>query len=58
VTHLATYVKCGDTREDTVSRVKAVAEYVMTYLSESVGEGVRCSIRSRRHSVDRLAPVY
>jgi hypothetical protein len=39
VTHLATYVKCGDTREDTVSRVKAVAECVMTYLSESVGEG-------------------
>jgi hypothetical protein len=39
VTHLTTYVKCGDTREDTVSRVKAVAEFVMTYLSESVGEG-------------------
>jgi hypothetical protein len=39
VTHLATYVKCGDTREDTLSRVKAVAECVMTYLSESVGEG-------------------
>jgi hypothetical protein len=38
VTHLATYVKCGDTREDTVSRVKAVAECVMAYLSESVGE--------------------
>jgi hypothetical protein len=39
VTRLATYVKCGDTREDTVSRVKALAECVMTYLSESVGEG-------------------
>jgi hypothetical protein len=39
VTHLATYVKCGDTREATVSRVKAVAECVMTYMSESVGEG-------------------
>jgi hypothetical protein len=39
VTHLATYLKCGDTREDTVARVKAVAECVMTYLSESVGEG-------------------
>jgi hypothetical protein len=39
VTHLATYVKCGDTHEDTVSWVKAVAECVMTYMSESVGEG-------------------
>jgi hypothetical protein len=39
VTHLATYLKCGDTREDTVARVKAVAECVMNYLSESVGEG-------------------
>jgi hypothetical protein len=39
VTHVATYVKCVDNREDTVSRVKAVAEGVMTYLSESVGEG-------------------
>jgi hypothetical protein len=37
VTHLDTFVKCGDAREDTVSRVKAVAECVMTYLSESVG---------------------
>jgi hypothetical protein len=39
VTHVAIYLKCGDTREDTVARVKAVAECVMTYLSESVGEG-------------------
>jgi hypothetical protein len=39
VTHLATYLKCGDTREDTVAWVKAVAEYVMTYLSGSAGEG-------------------
>jgi hypothetical protein len=39
VTHVAKYAKCGDTREDTVSLVKAVAECVMTYLSESVGEG-------------------
>jgi hypothetical protein len=30
VTHMATYLKCGDTREDTVARVKAVAECVMT----------------------------
>jgi hypothetical protein len=37
LTHLTTYVSCGDTLEDTVSRVKAVAECVMTYLSESVG---------------------
>jgi hypothetical protein len=37
VTHMATYLKCGDTREDTVTQVKAVAECVMTYLSESVG---------------------
>jgi hypothetical protein len=37
VTHMAMYLKCGDTREDTVSRVKAVAEYVMTYVSQSVG---------------------
>jgi hypothetical protein len=39
VTHMATYLKYGDTREDTLARVKAVAECVMTYLSESVGEG-------------------
>jgi hypothetical protein len=39
VTHMATYLKCGDTCEDTLARVKAVAECVMTYLSESVGEG-------------------
>jgi hypothetical protein len=39
VTHMATYLNCGDTREDTVARVKAVSECVMTYLSESVGEG-------------------
>jgi hypothetical protein len=39
VTHMATYLKCGDTHEDTVARVKAVAECVMTYLSESVGGG-------------------
>jgi hypothetical protein len=39
VTHMATYIKCVDTREDKVTRVKAVAECVMTYLSESVGEG-------------------
>jgi hypothetical protein len=25
VTHMATYLKCGDTREDMVARVKAVA---------------------------------
>jgi hypothetical protein len=36
---MATYIKCGDTREYTVAQVKAVAECVMTYLSESVGEG-------------------
>jgi hypothetical protein len=39
VTRMATYLKCGDTREDTVARVKAVSECVMTYLSESFGEG-------------------
>jgi hypothetical protein len=39
VTHMATYLKCGDTRDDTVARVKAVAECVNTYLSESVGGG-------------------
>ena len=36
---MATYLKCGDTPEETTERVKAVAECVMTYLSESVGEG-------------------
>jgi hypothetical protein len=39
VTHMAKYLKCGDTREDTVARVKAVAKCVMTYLSKSVEEG-------------------
>jgi hypothetical protein len=39
VTHMATYLKCGDPCEDMVARVKAVAECVMTYWSESVGEG-------------------
>jgi hypothetical protein len=39
MTRMATYLRCGDTREDTVAQVKSVAECVMTYLSESVGEG-------------------
>jgi hypothetical protein len=39
VTHMTTHRKCGDTSEDTVAFVNAVAECVMTYLSESVGEG-------------------
>jgi hypothetical protein len=39
VTHMATYLKCGDTFEDTVARVKAEAECVITYVSERVGEG-------------------
>jgi hypothetical protein len=38
VIHMARYLNCGDTCKDTVARVKAVAECVMTYLSESVGE--------------------
>jgi hypothetical protein len=54
---MATYLKCDDTRENKVARVKAVAECVMNYLSESVGEGDDM-FRLRRHSVDRLAPVY
>jgi hypothetical protein len=37
VTHMATYLKCGNIQEDTLAQVKAVAECVMTYLSESVG---------------------
>jgi hypothetical protein len=36
---MAMYLKCGDTQEDTVARVKVVVECVMTYLSESVGKG-------------------
>jgi hypothetical protein len=39
VLHMATYLKCGGTQEETVARVKAAAECVVTYLSESVGEG-------------------
>jgi hypothetical protein len=39
VTHMATYLKWGDNREDMVARVKAVSECVMTYFNESVGEG-------------------
>jgi hypothetical protein len=39
VIHMAMYIKCGDTLEETVGRVKDVTECVMTYLSESVGEG-------------------
>jgi hypothetical protein len=39
VTHMATYLKCSDTREDTEAQVKAVAECVINYLSESVGGG-------------------
>jgi hypothetical protein len=39
VPHMATYLKCGDTREDTVAWVKNVTECVMTYLSESVWGG-------------------
>jgi hypothetical protein len=36
---MATYLKCGDTQEETVERVTAVEECVMTYLAKSVGEG-------------------
>jgi hypothetical protein len=39
VTHMVTYLKCVNTRENTVARVNAVTEFVMTYLSESVVEG-------------------
>jgi hypothetical protein len=39
VIHMVTYLKCGDTQEETVALVKAVAECVMTNLYESVGEG-------------------
>jgi hypothetical protein len=39
VTHMTMYLKCGDTREYMVARVKAVTKCVMTYLSESVAEG-------------------
>jgi hypothetical protein len=35
---MAAYIKYGYTCEDTVAQVKAVAECVMTYLSESMGE--------------------
>jgi hypothetical protein len=38
MTHMTTYLKSGDTLEETVPRVKSLAECVMTYLSESVGE--------------------
>jgi hypothetical protein len=41
VTHMATYLKCGDTQEKPIARVKAVAECLMTNLSESVGSGGR-----------------
>jgi hypothetical protein len=40
VIHMATYLKCGFTPEETVARVKDVAECVMTHFSDSVGEGV------------------
>jgi hypothetical protein len=35
---MATYLKCGDTQEETVVQVKAVAECLISYLSENVGE--------------------
>jgi hypothetical protein len=36
--YMATYPKCEDTQEDTIARVKAVAECGMTISSKSVGE--------------------
>jgi hypothetical protein len=39
VTHMATYLKCGDICEDTVAWVEAIAECVMTDFYESVGKG-------------------
>jgi hypothetical protein len=36
---MVTYLKCGDTHENTAARVNAVADCVMTSLYESVGEG-------------------
>jgi hypothetical protein len=58
VTHMATYLKFGYTHEDTVSRVKAVAECVMTYFFLVVWEkGMKCIIPLRRHSANRSAPM-
>jgi hypothetical protein len=39
MTRMATYLNCGNNQEETFERVKAAAECVVTYLSESVVEG-------------------
>jgi hypothetical protein len=39
MTHISAYLKTGDTQKETVARVQSVAECMMTYFSESVGEG-------------------
>jgi hypothetical protein len=39
VTDMAVYLKNGDTQKETVAWVQSVAECVMTYVSDSVGEG-------------------
>jgi hypothetical protein len=38
VTRMATYLKCGDTQEETVAQMKDVTDCVITYLYESVIE--------------------
>jgi hypothetical protein len=38
VTHMATYLKCGNKKEEKFARVKDVSECLMPYLSESVGD--------------------
>jgi hypothetical protein len=39
VSHMATCVKYGDTQEETIGRVKSVAECGVATLRQSVGEG-------------------
>jgi hypothetical protein len=58
VTHMATYLKCGDTPEDMVTWVKAVGECVMTYLSESVGEGDDMSYPFEEAFCEQFSPVF
>jgi hypothetical protein len=56
MTHMATYLKCGDTQEETVAQVKAVAECVMTYLFESVGEGDELHYPFEEAFCDQVSP--
>jgi hypothetical protein len=55
---MATNLKCGDTHQDTVARVNALAECVITYFYESVGEGGDMYYPFEEAFREQVSPVF